>query len=313
MPKDDATLDPLLPRRRLALSAAGGVVAGALAGAAGGIALARSTRTPAPVVLEGLKRFQDKVVLVTGATSGIGRAAAKAFAREGARVAFCGRREALGRALEQEIAAEGGKARYIRADVRIEGDVQAFVRRAVETFGGLDVALNNAGITIEKPLHEFSAPEWDDIQGTNLRGVFLAMKYEIAAMLERGGGTILVTSSSVAHATAARRSAYTASKAGLVGLVRSAALDYGDRGIRINAVLPGTTDTALVRRVAGMENAPDALWAVGAAQWGRGNVKGLHRMATAEEMAAFIVDMASPNLTYLTGSALAADGGTGAG
>ncbi|MDF1791903.1 MAG: SDR family oxidoreductase, partial [Thalassobaculaceae bacterium] len=204
-------------------------------------------------------------------------------------------------------------ALYIRADVREEDQVATFVHRTVDTFGGLDIAFNNAGITSEKPLHEFTGAEWEDVVNTNQRGVFYAMKYELPVMLERGGGTILVTSSSVEHYASPRRSVYTASKRALVGLVRSAALDYAEQGIRINAILPGTTDTPLVRRVAGMEDAPDEVWRIGAAQWGRSNLAGIKRMATADEIAAFVVAIASPDLTYLTGSALSVDGGTGTG
>src|SRR5207245_4471356 len=115
-------------------------------------------------------------------------------------------------------------------------------------------AFNNAGITLEKAIHEYSAAEWDDVVNTNLRGVFLSMKYEVPAMLAGGGGTIVVTSSSNAIATTERWGAYTASKRGLVGLVQAAALDYASKGIRVNALVPGTTDTALVRRVGGMQD-----------------------------------------------------------
>jgi NAD(P)-dependent dehydrogenase (short-subunit alcohol dehydrogenase family) len=313
IPESDSTDASPRRQRRAVLGAAVGVTAAAVAGVAGGVALASSSAPPAPTVLDGRRRFAGKVVLITGATSGIGRASAVAFAREGATVAFCGRRTALGEQLQAELRAGGGQAQFVAADVRREADVQRLVSTVVERFGRLDVALNNAGITIEKPLHEFTATEFADVVDTNLRGVFYAMKHQIPHMIAGGGGTILVTSSTVANATAAKRSVYTASKAALVGLVRSAALDYGKDGIRVTAILPGTTNTALVRGVSGMSGIPDAAWEVGAAQWGRSNVPGLSRMATPEEVAAFAVSAASPELTYLTGSALAISGGTGAG
>ena len=254
------------------------------------------------------RRFDNKIVLITGATSGIGRAAAIAFAAEGGKVAFCGRRENLGRQIEAEIKSRDGDALYIHADVRDESSVKAFVDQVAQKYGRLDVAFNNAGITLEKPLHEYSSAEWDDIQNTNLRGVFLAMKYEIPYMLVNGRGNIVVTSSSNAIATTEKRSAYTASKRGLVGLVQSAALDYVDKGIRINALIPGTTDTALVRRVAHMEKLPDAVWEAAASVWARSHVP-IKRMATPEEIAAFALALASDDFPYMTGAQMVIDGG----
>ena len=218
------------------------------------------------------------MVAITGATSGIGRAAALAFAAEGGKVAFCGRRTALGQEVEREIKAAGGEALYVKADVLVEDEVRAFIDATVGAYGRLDVAFNNAGITIEKPLHEYSAEEWDRVNNTNLRGVFLAMKYEIPHMLKAGGGTIVVTASSNAISTQAKRSAYTASKRALVGLVQAAALDYAQQGIRVNTLIPGTTDTPFLRRAAGMENVPDAVWRVGLNQWVKNNVPGLGRL-----------------------------------
>src|SRR5215470_7080825 len=143
--------------RRNLLEAAVGLAGGL----AGGMAVGVSARPGIAPKRIGTRRFEDKVVIVTGATSGIGRAAALAFAAEGAKVGFCGRREQLGRAVEQEIRAAGGEATYVRADVLIEEDVRAFVDGVAKAYGRLDVAFDNAGITVEKPLHLFSRDEWD--------------------------------------------------------------------------------------------------------------------------------------------------------
>jgi NAD(P)-dependent dehydrogenase (short-subunit alcohol dehydrogenase family) len=288
--------------RRAVLGLTAAAVAGSLA-ACSNASSSVAASTPAK------RRFADKVIVITGATSGIGRAAALAFAAEGGKVGFCGRRELLGREVEKEIRSRGGEACYVKADVRNEAEVRSFVDQVAQRYGRLDVAFNNAGITLERPLHEYSSQEWDDVLHTNLRGVFLAMKYEIPYMLAAGGGNIVVTSSSNAIATTEHRSAYTASKRGLVGLVQSAALDYAAKGIRINALIPGTTDTSLVRRAAGMENAPDAVWEVVARQWAKSHVPGLERMATPEEIAAFALLLASDDHPYMTGAQMVLDGG----
>ena len=295
-------------RRAWLVGGASAVTAG-IAGLSTGIGVGAHEVPPAPRTSSSRQRFADKVVMITGATSGIGRAAAVAFAREGGRVAFCGRREALGREVEQQIRAAGSAAHYFRADVRVEADVQRFVDFTVSQFGRLDVALNNAGITLEKPLHEYTSSEWDDVLHTNLRGVFYAMKYQIPVMLAGAGGAIVVTSSSNAIATTAKRGAYAASKRALVALVQAAALEYGSQQIRINALLPGTTDTALVRRVAGMESVPDAVWHAAAATWAENNVPGLGRMANPDEIAEFALMMASDEHAFLTGASLVIDGG----
>lgn len=276
---------------------------------AGSLAACTEVPRPASVAVTTKRRFDNKVVLITGATSGIGRAAALAFAAEGGKVGFCGRRESLGHTLEQEIRSKGGEAIYIKADVRVEAEVRSFVDQVAQRYGRLNVAFNNAGITLERPLHEYSSQQWDDVVNTNLRGVFLAMKYEIPHLLAAGGGNIVVTSSSNAIATTEHRSAYTASKRGLVGLIQSAALDYAPRGIRINALIPGTTDTDLVRRAAGMEGAPTVVWEITAKQWAKSHVPGLQRMATPQEIAAFALVLASDDHPYMTGSQMVIDGG----
>ena len=278
------------------------------AAAAASLASCARSATHGAAAMPLRRRFESRVVLITGATSGIGRAAAIAFAAEGAKVGFCGRRENLGHQVEALIRSQGGEATYIRADVRDESSVKGFVDQVAQKYGRLDVAFNNAGITLEKPLHEYSSEEWDNVQNTNLRGVFLAMKYEIPHMLANGGGNIVVTSSSNAIATTEKRSSYTASKRGLVGLVQSAALDYVEKGIRINALIPGTTDTDLVRKVAHMESVPDAVWEVAAKTFAKSHVP-MGRMATPEEVAAFALALASDDFPYMTGAQMVIDGG----
>ena len=294
-------------RRNLLTGAIAGI-AGFAAGAAGASTIVGSKKGPR-VVVDGRARFKDKVVLITGATSGIGAVAAKMFAAEGGKVAFCGRRTDRGAEVESEIKALGGEAKYIRADVRIEDDVRRFVDATVQLYGGLDICFNNAGITIERPLHEYTATEWDDVVNTDLRGNFLALKYQIPQLIKRGGGVVVVTASSNAIATNPKRSAYSAAKRGLVGMVQAAAQDYADHNIRINTLIPGTTDTEFVRRAAGMMNAPDAVWEAAASVWAKSNVAVANRMARPEEIAAAALMMASEEFTFMNGAQIVVDGG----
>jgi NAD(P)-dependent dehydrogenase (short-subunit alcohol dehydrogenase family) len=308
--KDVSSGDEDLQTRRKALKTmAIGAGAGAIAGFAGGAVAAQRSPHASGLRVSDRRRFQGKVVLITGATSGIGEAAAKMFAAEGGKVAFCGRRTDRGEQVQKSIQGVGGEAIYIRADVRVESDVQHFVDAAVEKYGGLDVCFNNAGITIERPLHEYTLAEWDDVINTDLRGSFLALKYEIPHLIARGGGVVVVTSSSNAIATNEKRAAYSAAKRGLVGMVQAAAQDYYDKGIRINLLIPGTTDTELTRRAGGMMDAPDAVWEAAAALWAKTNVPVAHRMAKPEEIAAFALTLASDEFPYLTGAQLVIDGG----
>lgn len=295
-------------RRGILAGAVGGGI-GLAIGAVGAAVALQGAGTPPVVEPGGARRFENKVVMITGATSGIGRAAARLFAAEGARVSFCGRREQLGRDVEKEIRDAGGEAAYVRADVRVEEDVRAFVEQTVSVYGGLDVCFNNAGISIEKRLHELSAAEWDDVVGTDLRGVFLAMKYQVPHLIERGGGTIVVTSSSNAISTAENKSAYASSKRALIGLVQAAAHDYAADGIRVNALVPGTTNTDFVRRLAGAENLPDDVWATMATAFGKASIPGMARMATPEEIAVGALALASGEFAYMTGNQLVLDGG----
>lgn len=299
------------PGRRAMLGATAVVAAGVglAAGFVGGVAVGHDATPPTPPRVPGPKRFEGKSVLITGGTSGIGRASVVAFADEGARVVFCGRRETLGAELEALVRVRGGEATFVRADVRNADEVVALTDLVRIRLGRLDVAFNNAGISISKPFHETSPEEFEAVQNTNVRGVFLCMRQQLAIMLAQGSGTILVTSSVQALATRTGSAAYSASKRSLIGLVQVAALEYGARGIRINALCPGTVDTPLVRRQAGAEALPEAAWAVAARQWSQKNVHGIERMATSDEMARAALWLASDEMSYLNGSAIVVDGG----
>lgn len=277
-----------------------------LGGAAAGLAATVATVAPqASAARGGRGRYAGKVVLITGATSGIGRAAAKAFAAEGAEVGFCGRREALGQQVEREIRRAGGEATYVRADVREPAQVEAFVERVVGRYGGLDVAFNNAGIQRPAaPVHETALDAWDDTLLTNARGVFLALRYELPHMLRRGGA-IVVTGSVSSVMTRPGFTPYAASKQAVDGIVQAAAADYAARGIRINAIHPGIVDTPLVRP----PGLPDAAWAVAKRQLGERNVDPMRRLAEPEEIAGAVLALCSPDFSYMTGAAVVVDGG----
>jgi NAD(P)-dependent dehydrogenase (short-subunit alcohol dehydrogenase family) len=308
-----AAEDDAPPRRRAVLGAVlgaatvGAVGAGTIAGARAPDSAAAtdgtSAGTGAAAADAAPGRFRDKVVLITGATSGIGEATARAFAAEGAKVSFCGRRTELGRKVESEIRAAGGDATYLRADVRDQEQVKRFVDNTVHIYGRIDVAFNNAGITRTAPLHELDLETWEDVHRTNARGVFLSIKYQVPHMLRSGGGVIICTSSGSVRPAG---TAYTASKHAIDGIIKTAALDYGTQGIRVNAILPGTTDTALVR----LEGMSDAQWEEFKEAWGPLNVDGMERLATPEEIARSVLSLAQADaFSFMTGSTVYVAGG----
>ena len=248
-----------------------------------------------------MDRLSGKVAIVTGASSGIGRAAAKLFAQHGARVVVTGRRQAELDALVDEIGHGGGAAVAVAGDIRDERLARELVETAVGRFGGLDIAFNNAGtLGAAVPLAELPAGAWSEVLDTNLTSAFLGARHQIPAMLARGGGSLIFTSTFVGHSVGfPGMAAYAASKAGLIGLTRVIAVEYGARGIRANALLPGGTDTPLGRAVS---NTPEAL----------AFVEGLHalkRLARPEEIAQSALYLASGASSFTTGSCLMVDGG----
>jgi NAD(P)-dependent dehydrogenase (short-subunit alcohol dehydrogenase family) len=243
----------------------------------------------------------EKVAVITGASSGIGRATAKLFAREGAKVLVGARRRAELDTLVAEIEAAGGSAVAVAGDVREEAFAAALVGMAVERFGGLDVAFNNAGAFGEMGLTpEISLAGWNEAIETNLTAAFLGAKYQIPAMLRRGGGSLIFTSTFVGHTAGMPGvAAYAASKAGLIGLTQALAVEFGPKGIRVNAILPGGTDTPMAREM----NATPEAWAF---------VEDLHalkRVASPDEQARSVLYLASNASSFTTGTALLVDGG----
>lgn len=248
--------------------------------------------------------FSGKVVLVTGASSGLGEAAAWRFAQEGAQVVVAARRADQGGRVVQRIVAAGGEAHFVQADVSRAADVERMVASTLERFGRLDCAVNNAGIAGPRftPVADVGEAEWDEVMGVNLKGVWLCMKHEIPAMLAGGGGAIVnvasiygLKPSDIGHAP------YATSKFGVVGLTQSAASDYGQMALRINAIAPGFTRSEMVD--------PDR---PGAAERYRALTArhcGMNRLGRAEEPAGAIVWLCSDAASYVNGAVLAVDGG----
>ena len=245
--------------------------------------------------------LSNKVAIITGASSGIGYATAKLFAREGARVVVAARRQPELDALVEEITQASGRAVALAGDVRDATFAQALVELAIDRFGGLDVAFNNAGTIGEMgATPDVSLSGWEDTIGTNLTSAFLGAKYQLPAMLARNGGSLIFTSTFVGYTIGLPgMAAYAASKAGLIGLAQALASEFGAKGIRVNALLPGGTDIPMGRAFA---NTPEAL----------AFVEGLHalkRMALPEEIAQSALYLASDASSFTTGSALLVDGG----
>ncbi|MGY0558746.1 SDR family oxidoreductase [Lysobacter sp. A421] len=250
-----------------------------------------------------MSALANKVAIVTGASSGIGYATAKMFAREGARVVVTARRQTELDRLVAQIVEAGGQAVAVAGDVRDEAVAKLVVETAIHHFGGLDIAFNNAGAVGETgPVHDVSLAGWRDVLDTNLTSAFLGAKYQVPAMIARGGGSLIFTGSFVGYSVGMPgMAAYAASKAGLIGLTQVLAAEFGAKGIRANAILPGGTDTP-----ASITNAPEATSEVLAF------VEGLHalkRMAKPDEIARSVLHLASDASSFITGAVLLVDGG----
>lgn len=245
--------------------------------------------------------FKDKVALITGGTSGIGRATAIAFAQEGATVVVAGRREAAGQETVAQVQAAGGTGLFVRTDVSREAEVEGLVARTLQVFGRLDVAFNNAGIEQQpSALETQTEAAYDTLMAINVKGVWLALKHEIPALLARGGGAIVNNASIAGVIGFPGVPIYVASKHAVVGLTKALALEYGQLGIRINAVCPAAIDTDMLRR---FTVGNDGL---------REQMKAQHplgRIGQPEEVAAAVIWLCSAQASFITGHALLVDGG----
>ncbi|MEU2619569.1 glucose 1-dehydrogenase [Streptomyces sp. NPDC007157] len=240
------------------------------------------------------------VVLITGALTGIGRAAAVAFARQGANVVVTGRRDEAGKALVEELRELGSWAEFINADVRNEDEVRAMVDETVTRFGRLDVAVNNAGTEGRpSPITDQSAQTYNATFDTNVLGVLLSMKHQVRVMQEQGSGSIVNISSTYGHEGAAGASVYVGSKHAVEGITKSVALEVAASGIRVNGVAPGPTDTGMLTRFTGTPENKAALV----------SEVPLARLGLSEEVANAIVFIASDQASFITGHILNADGG----
>lgn len=246
-------------------------------------------------------QFNGKVALVTGGASGIGRAAALAFARNGAKVVVADVLQTEGEETVALARAENTDAIFVPTDVSQRAAVEALVATAVDYYGRIDFAFNNAGISgPQAMLVDYPEEMWDRVIDINLKGVWLCMKYEIQQMLRQGGGVIVNTSSTTGQLGSRRVSPYVASKHGIVGLTKAAALEYARDNIRVNAVLPGTIHTPLIERLTGGDEHVLAQFA---------ESEPVGRLGTPEEVASAVIWLCSDGASFVTGTSLAVDGG----
>lgn len=248
-------------------------------------------------------RLKDKVCIITGGGSGIGRAACLMFAKEGARIAVADKRKDAAAAVAKECAAAGAKTFAVEVDVTKAADVKRMVDETVTTLGRLDVLLNNAGYGIAGSVVETDEEAWEDLMAVNVRGVYLCTKYAILAMAANGGGSIVNTASVVANVGIKNRAAYCASKGAVAALTRAVAIDHVGEGIRCNAIAPGTIDTPYFADI--LRKSPDAA----AIRKGLEMRQLMGRLGTPDEIAAGMLFLASDESSFATGTILTIDGG----
>ena len=252
-----------------------------------------------------MTQFNGRSAFITGGGKGIGAATAVRFAEHGARVAIADVDTAAGQAVAERIIAAGGEAFFVRCDVSAEADVRAAIGETVGRFGRLDIAFNNAGWEgAMGPLHTCDPADVDKLFAINLRGVFLGMKYQVTEMLKTGGGAIVNNSSIAGLKGLPAAAIYAASKHGVIGMTKCAALDYATAGIRINAVCPGVIDTPMIQRAAHSDPVAIAAYT---------NMQPIKRMGKPEEIASVVTWLCSDEASFVTGATIEADGGIMAG
>lgn len=252
-------------------------------------------------------RFTDRVALITGGTSGIGRATALAFAGEGAAVALTGRDTERGADVLRDIQSAGGRGLFVAADVRSAEDCRRTVDATLTAFGRIDILFNNAGTYLANDVVACTEEEWDEQIDTSLKGSFLMSKYSLPSMIERGSGSIVNNSSGWGLVGGDRGAAYCAAKGGLVVLTKAMAIDHGPQGIRVNAVCPGDTMTPMERNDAERRGWSWEHYLEVAAD------RPLNRMGEPEEVASVVLFLASDEASFITGTAIPVDGGGVAG